>query len=256
MRRRGRSQAGHTLLEVVVASTVFALVVTMVMGMLSWTLGLTEIDMAQTHCEEQVQNAVDQVTGDLKETTPAKVTFYQFAEDGRAQTAICFPSARDLNNNFIYTLDGEVQSSPVWQSIAVYCYVSVPGQNGGWIYRYNDFSARSYTNPISVTSVTADTIALSDGTTFSRRGNPGAGQARLIIPGRFVQLYSELPATGDEGDVDFTLNPDLLDDAIQDIEVRPLRLTIRGEVEHRAPMLMGDVVVTTLTNEVLGRNRN
>jgi len=148
---RGRNSAGYNLLEVIIASTIFALVIAMVMGMLGRAVGSAQMDLNQTHVEDQVQNAVDRIIQDLKETSPAKVSFFQFAEDGRSHTAIAFPCARDLTDNFIYKVAGDVQQRPVWQCIRVYCYVGEPGINGGWIRRYDDHSPRSYTNPISVT---------------------------------------------------------------------------------------------------------
>jgi prepilin-type N-terminal cleavage/methylation domain-containing protein len=254
MSRNSRGQAGYTLLEVVIASSIFALLIALIMGMLGRAMGSAEMDLSQTFVEDQVQNAVDSIIDDLKETSPAKVTFYQFAENGRPQTAICFPSARDVNGQFIYKVAGQVQSSPVWQCVRVYCFCPGGGGNGGWIRRFEDYSLRSYTNPISVTSVTTTQIKLSDGTIFQRNGTSSGNQRMTTVPGYFVQMESAVPA--DEGPADFTLDPDLVEFAIQDQELRPLRLTIRAEVEHKYPTLRGGSVITTLTNEVLSRNRN
>ena len=252
--RSASKSAGFTLLETVIASAIFALLIALVMGMLGRAIGSAEMDLEQSFIEDQVQNAVDDIIQDLKETDPSMVNFYQFDEDGRTQTAITFPSARDTNGTFIFKVGGEVQNEPVWQSIRVYCYVQVAGQDGGWIYRYEDFSARGYTNPITVTNVTATTITVSDGTTFNRRGPLGANQSLLRLPGRFVQLVAEVPV--DDGEVGWEEDPDLIEDVIVDKQVRPLRMTIRSEVAHKYPGLAGGSVITTLTNEVLSRNRN
>ncbi len=252
--RNARNRAGYNLLEVVIASSIFGLLIAMLMGMFGRAMGSAEMDLNQTHIEGQVQDAVDRIIQDLKETTPAKVTFYQFVEDGRAQTAFAFPCARDQNDSFIYRSGGAVQNQPVWQSIRVYCYITQPGINGGFIRRYDDYTLRSYTNSISVTNITATTITLSDGTKFQRDGTVAANQKILVLGGLFVQLEAAVPVM--EEAVDFAIDPDLIEDAIQDQEVRPLRLTIRSEVAHRFPGLVGGSVVTTLTNEVLSRNRN
>lgn len=252
--RNARNRAGYSLLEVLIASSIFSLLIAMLMGMLGRAMGTAQMDLNQTHIEDQVQNAVDRIIQDLKETTPAKVTFYQFMEDGRTQTAFAFPCARDQNDSFTYRVGGVVQNKPVWQSIRVYCYVPQAGINGGFIRRFDDYSARSYTNSISVTNITATTITLSDGTTFQRNGAVAANQRIIVLGGRFTQLEAAVPAM--EGPVDFGLDPELIEDAIQDQEVRPLRLTIRSEVAHTFQGLVGGNVITTLTNEVLSRNRN
>jgi prepilin-type N-terminal cleavage/methylation domain-containing protein len=249
-----RAQAGYTLLEVVIASSIFALLIAMVMGMLGRATGSAEMDLEQTHIEDQVQNAVDAIIDDMKETSPADVCFYQFTEEGRSQTALCFPCARDINNDFIFMVGGQIQSRPVWQCIRVYCWSSDGSGRGGWIRRYEDYSLRSYTNPVSVTNVNANTIQLSDGTTFQREGPAGADQRITFVPGRFVQMEAAVPP--DSGPVTFTVDPDLIEFAVQDQQLRPLRLTIRSEVAHKFPGLAGGSVITTLTNEVLSRNRN
>jgi prepilin-type N-terminal cleavage/methylation domain-containing protein len=254
MIRNPKGAAGFTLLEVVIASSIFALLICLLMGMLGRAMGSTEMDVRQTLTEDQVQNAVDDIIQDLKETSPAKVTFFQFVDDGRTQTAITFPCARSETNDFVFTVSGQVQYQPVWQCVRVYCFVSEPNMLGGWIKRYDDYSVRSYTNPITVSNITASTITLSDGTTFNRGGPAKADQKIVTVPGRFFQMESAVPA--DEGPTDFTMDPDLIDFAVVDQEIRPLRLTIRSEVEHQYPGLAGGTVVTTLTNEVLSRNRN
>jgi type II secretory pathway pseudopilin PulG len=251
--RNPRGSAGVTLIEVTIASVVFGLMIVLLMGMLGRAMGSAEMDLSQTYAEDNVQNAVDTIIHDLKETSPAKVSFFQFVEDGRTQTAIVFPSARDQNNQFVYKIGAEVQSQPVWQCVRVYCYVPQNGRDDGYIYRYADYSPRSYTNPITVSTISATQIKLSDKTTFQRDGTVGANQSIITLSGRFSQLESAVPAT--EGPADFVMDPDLIDFAIQDQQVRPLRLTVRSEVDHRFPGLAGSVI-TTLTNEVLSRNRN
>jgi type II secretory pathway pseudopilin PulG len=255
--RNGRASAGHTLLEVLIASSVLALLICLLMGMLGRAMGSAEMDMAQTYAEENVQNAVDRMIDDLKETSPAKVTFYQFAEGGRPQTALVFPCARDMGGSFVYKQGGAVQPQPVWQSVKVYCYAPEPGCTWGYVRKYEDFKPRSYTNPISVTSVTSTKIILSDGTQFNRDGTEGPSQRIKPLAGQFVQLEAGLPAPGtvEEGAA-FEVDPELIEQAIQDQTVRPLRLTVRSELQNRYPGLSGTTVITTLTNEVLSRNRN
>jgi len=255
--RCARKSAGFTLLEVVIATSIFALLICLVMGMLERAMGSAAMDMEQTYVEDQVQNAVDTVIADLKETSPAKVTFYQFVEGGRGQTALALPSARNLTGSFIYKIGTAVQPQPVWQCVRVYCYV--PQSTGDWgeIKRFEDYSPRSYTNQVAVTNVTANEVILSDGTRFNRRGPQKANQRVVTLFGRFVQLEAGLPAPGavEEGAA-FEVDPELVENGVQDQNIRPLRLTVRSEVAHKYPGLAGSSVITTLTNEVLSRNRN
>jgi len=240
MKRRER-EAGFTLLEVMVAGAIMSGLMVVVMVMLGRASDVAATDLIQTHAEDNIQNVVDELVRDLKETSPSLVTFYQYtwqidpADPGRVepQTAACFPSARRMSDHGFVFQDGggEVQSEPVWQCLRVYCYVDDPNEFGGSIIRYEDYSARSYAGAVSVTSIDSTRIRLSDGTNINlAKGAQGFNQRRVVISGRFSQLLLQGP--------------------------EPIRLTVQTEYQQQSAKLRGSRTAVTLINEVLSRNRN
>ena len=226
---------GMTLLEVTIATTIFAAMVVAALGLMGQVVDTADTDMSQTFAEEQVQNAADTIVMDLKETSPQLCSFYQFTEDGRNQTAIVFPCARNQAGKFIYKVGTTVNPTPIWQSIRVYCYVGDPstGRDDGYICRYDDYNARSYTNHITITSITPSEIRLSDGTRFSRTGALSANQTRTIISGRFISLS-----------------------ATRDATTGKIRMNVQSRYRQRVGPMGTDFITVTLSNEVLSRNRN
>ncbi|MCX7806544.1 MAG: type II secretion system GspH family protein [Planctomycetota bacterium] len=226
---------GMTLLEVVIATTIFAAMIVAALGLMGQVVDTADTDMSQAFAEEQVQNAADTIVLDLKETSPQLCWFYQFTEDGRNQTAIVFPCARNQAGRFIYKVGTNVSPTPVWQSIRVYCYAGDPaaGRDDGYIYRYDDYNTRSYTNPITVTSITSAEIRLSDGTRFNRTGSLSANQTRTIVQGRFTSLS-----------------------ATRDATTGKIRMNVQSRYRQRGGPLGTDFITVTLSNEVLSRNRN
>ena len=226
---RGKRQAGVTLLETLVASGIFALLIGMVMGMFARLVTSSEMDILQTQVENQVQDAVDDVVRDIKETAPILYSSYDFTEGGYTQSALCFPTARDkAKAQFTYKIGTVVQSQPVWQAMEVVCYVKNPNSTDGWLYKYTDYNAHSYVNPIKVSSVTTSQITLSDGTKFSRLGTLSANQKRVQIQGRFIQVMTQ--------------------------GTSPVQLTVRSACKEK--VIRGGLLITTLTNEALSRNHN
>ena len=253
--RQGRDRAGFTLLEVIIASIIFALLIVMTMSLLSHSLSTAEMDILQTHVENQVQDAVDVVVQDLKETSPRLRTTYAFAEGGFTQTAICFPTARNqATGAFIYKKGTVVQSSPVWQAMEIVCYVKNPNRNDGWVYKYFDYSTtRNYANPVTVTSITSSQIRLSDNTTISRLGALAGNQKRVQVQGRFLQIQAQMPCQVCSF---MPLPATLVCPSCGASSPGPMQLTVRSSCEHQAATLRGSTVVTTLTNEALSRNEN
>ena len=199
---RGRASAGFTLLEALIASLIFGLVIVLTLSLCGHAASQAEIDILQTHVENQVQDAVDEIVADLKETSPSLRTAYDFAENGWTQTALVFPTARKRviagdpeSGSFIYTdASGQVQSQPQWQGLEVICLAPNSGGTDGGLFKYVDYAPRSYTGPVSVTAVTGSQIKLSDGTVFfrSKRDGPeGANQLRRQIQGRFLQVMTQ-----------------------------------------------------------------
>ena len=232
---RAAAPKGMTLLETIIATTIFAAMIVSALGLLSQVVNTADTDMAQTFAEDQVQNAADAIVMDLKETSPQLCSFYSFTEDGRQQTAIVFPCARNQNGRFIYKNGTAVSPVPIWQSVRIYCYAGDPaaGRDDGFIFRYDDYSPRSYTNPITVTQLTDSQIRLSDGTVFSRQGALSANQRRTILPGRFIALWAERDATTGK-----------------------IRMNVQSRFRQKGGPVGRENITVTLSNEVLSRNRN
>ncbi len=233
-----RPNAGFSLLEVVIAMGIFSLVLTGTFLLCRDAASQSSADMLQTHAENQVQEAVDLIVKELKETSPVLRSSYDFTEGGWTQTALVFPTARrrvvagdPQSEKFVYTdASGNVQSEPCWQGIEVICYAPNPGGSDGGLFKYVDYGAHSYVAPITVVAITASQIRLSDGTVFNRTprdGPKGALQDRITIQGSFVQVMTQ--------------------------GVDPVQLTIRAQSRNEK---MRGMVTTTLTNEALSRNHN
>ncbi|HOX05724.1 MAG TPA: type II secretion system protein [Planctomycetota bacterium] len=255
-------RAGFTLLEIIVAMSIFAIVAVLTLGMLKRSAETASMDLIQTHTENQVQEAVDSIVRDLKETSPALCTFANFNDaQGRAQTAICFPTARARASGAFQTESmGVISGRPVWQGAVVYAI----GPDGV-IFKYVDYSARAYTGPLYVSAVTANdiTVCMPDGTVtavFSRVNRPAAGGPQTAVPlqGRFRQLAAQMSRTTCWNcSTEFIpMPPGFTCPTCAQAGAGAIQLTVSSEIEHRTSQLSGTNVITTLTNEALSRNQN
>jgi hypothetical protein len=160
----------------------------------------------------------------LLESRPSLVAFYTYTRDGRNQTAISFPTARNRQGNYVLMdADGNVFGTPLWQAVCVYAYAD------GMVRRYMDFSPRSYGSPISVISIDETQMRLSDGTVFNLDGTPlNANQA--IWP--------------------------LLDNArrFEAQDAIPVQLTVEAGVV--VDQVADEVFIVTLDTGILARNHN
>jgi prepilin-type N-terminal cleavage/methylation domain-containing protein len=262
-----KRNAGFSLIEVMVAMTIFAMVMALTMVILKWSVEEAGMDLVQTYTENQVQDAVDSIVKDLKETSPALCTFKNFNDaQGRIQTAICFPTAR-VRGTDVFKVDnsGTVAGRPVWQGVIVYCIVPNTGQTNGSIYKYVDYTARAYTGPLYVSSVTDTqiTVTLPDGTTtavFSRQNPvvPTANQTAVPLQGRFRQLSAQMSLmTCWNCDTEFIPRPPTFAcPTCGQAGAGAIQLTLSSEVQNGVAQLRGTSVITTLTNEALSRNQN
>jgi prepilin-type N-terminal cleavage/methylation domain-containing protein len=262
-----RRRPGFTLIEVMVAMTIFALVMSLTLGILKWSVEQAGMDIIQTYSENQIQDAVDKIVRDLKETSPALCTFMNYNDaQGRVQTAFCFPTARArASDEFQVASGGVVSGRPLWQGVIVYCMAPNRGQTNGTIFKYVDYSPRSYTGPLYVSSVTDAqiTVCLPDGAVtavFPRANRAGLGANQTMEPlqGQFRQLLAQMSSmTCWNCSTEFTPRPPAFAcPTCAQAGAGAIQLTVSSEVEHRTAQLSGTNVITTLTNEALSRNQN
>jgi prepilin-type N-terminal cleavage/methylation domain-containing protein len=262
-----RNRAGFTLIEVMVAMSIFAIVMALTMGILKWSVEEAGTDIIQTYTENQVQEAVDQIVRDLKETSPALFTFDDFTDaNGLRQTAICFPTARARSNNvFQVDVGGTVLGKPVWQGVMVYLVSPNAGKDSNTIYKFVDYSARSYTGPLRVSQVTATqvTVVMPDGTVtavfprqnrFAVTGN----QTMLPLQGQFRQLTAQMSEMVCWNcDTQFIPTPPgFACPKCGQTGAGAIQLTVSSEINESTGQLRHASVITTLTNEALSRNQN
>lgn len=189
-----QTKRGHTLLEVTLASALLGVTIFVALeflGQMSDAHGLT---VARTEMQRRLQFGLDQIVSDLKETNPGKVQIHDFTDGpgNASQTAIVFPTARDQNGQFIFTAGGAVQLEPVWQGVAVLAFYGPTAGEPGMLCRYVDYGSHNYSNDITVTSLTATQITLSDGTVFQRSlvGQSG-NQIGTVLAPHFAQLVRD-----------------------------------------------------------------
>lgn len=219
----GSRQAGMTLIEVTIATAVLGVLIAMFFTSLRTTTDAARMVMANAYYEARLQYALDEVTRDLLETRPSLVTFYVYARDGLDHTAICFPTARDRNLNYVLRdATGQVSATPLWQGIIVYAYAN------GFVRRYADYTPRSYGSAINITSIDANQITLQDGTRFNLNGSETANQ-RIDTILDHARRFEATAGT-------------------------PIMLTMEASVE--VEQVRNHVFVITLNTGVVGRNNN
>ena len=158
---------GLTIIEMMIATAVAGVVILISIFSVTSAARSARFNIVHSHYESRLQTALDDVSMYLLESRPSLVSFYPYSRDGRNQTAIVFPTARNRQGNYVLMdEDGNVSGTPLWQAIAVYAY------SDGMVRRYMDFRPRSYGSPISVVSMDEEQMRLSDGTTFNLNGKP------------------------------------------------------------------------------------
>ena len=179
MNNHQSSLAGFSLLEMVMASSLLAIILGITFSFYMTGLDTYKTGSAIVAAQSQLQIKLESITEELIETAESNMTIYSWADAQMGnQEALCFSSARDANDNFI-TSNGR----PVWQSVVVYApYANPTHNNRGEIRRYEDFGAHNF--PLNITDITANTITLDDDTTFAR----GSGS---IILGNVATLDAQ-----------------------------------------------------------------
>jgi Zn finger protein HypA/HybF involved in hydrogenase expression len=252
---------------VVVAMTIFAIVMALTMGILRWSVEEAGMDIVQTHTENQVQEAVDRIVWDLKETSPSLFTFRDFVDaNNLRQTAICFPTARARGTgDFTVETGGTVPGHPVWQGVVVYFIAPNTGQSNGTIFKYVDYTARAYTGALHVSQVTSTqvTVVMPDGTVAavfprSNRFAVNGNQTMEPLQGQFRQLSAQMSRmTCWNCSREFVPTPpSFACPGCGQAGAGAIQLTLSSEIDRSTGQLRNASVITTLTNEALSRNQN
>ncbi|GIW73279.1 MAG: hypothetical protein KatS3mg102_2821 [Planctomycetota bacterium] len=161
-----RDERGFSLLELVVAGAVLVVLLGLIGAVLAESAELSASRGVLMHAETAAQARLFDLRLELMETNPAHVSVLSFSDPllagGGPQAALAFSSARDPQGAFQMS-----NGRPVWQAVVVYCPYGDPNE-GGQLRRYADYTPRSY--PVSIVSVDATQIRLSDGTVLPRAG--------------------------------------------------------------------------------------
>ncbi|MBN1808463.1 MAG: prepilin-type N-terminal cleavage/methylation domain-containing protein [Planctomycetes bacterium] len=252
-RERRGGDRGFTLLEMMIATAIIAAVIGLSMILLHQASSTTRVNMLQTHYEGRLQEALDDITMRIIETSPGKVSLFAYDLDGQRHTAITFPSARGMDGNYVLVDEmGIVSAVPHWQCIVVYAY------HGGMVRRYEDYTPRSYTNVAYVTNVGAATMDVWDGSTtiqFNLDGTPmNANQKIEPILDQARRLFAH--EEQEVGDPQVPPNPpDLLPvPPIYESLNPPLNLVIEAEIQ--VGIRGRETLVVRLDTSVLARNQN
>ncbi|MEK7449898.1 MAG: prepilin-type N-terminal cleavage/methylation domain-containing protein [Planctomycetota bacterium] len=157
---------GFTIIELVIASTILAIILMITME--TYMIGYDAYDTGKTivRAQTELQIKLDQICEELAESSSSAFTVYSWVDPAlgtQMQDAICFPIARSITGTFVIGSNG----TPLWQAVVLYApYANPNTQNRGELKKYVSFG--SYTFPLSITSINTTTITLSNGLTFTR----------------------------------------------------------------------------------------
>lgn len=109
---------GMTLLEVVIATAILALVLSTLYLLLFATSRSSSQEMILRDAQHQLQLRTDEISRDLRESKQSIIRTYDFADPAFAttdQTVLVIPSARDADNNFQV-----INATPSWERVIIY----------------------------------------------------------------------------------------------------------------------------------------
>lgn len=125
---------GMTLLEVVIATAILALVMSTLYLLLFATTRSSTQEMILRDAQHQLQLRMDEITKDLRESKQSIIRVYDFNDPlmpTADQTVLVIPTARDVDNNFQV-----VNATPSWQRVIVYAPRWNPDLKTGELRRY------------------------------------------------------------------------------------------------------------------------
>lgn len=219
-----KQEKGLTIVEMMIATAVAGAVILISIFTVTSAARSARFNIVHSHYESRLQTALDDVAMYVLESRPSLVTFHPYVRDGRNQTALAFPTARNRQGNYVLMdAGGNVSATPLWQAMVVYAYAD------GMVRRYMDFSPRSYGSPISVVSVGETQMRLSDGTVFNLDGTP-VNANQLIMP--------------------------VLDNARRFEAVSAVPVQLRVEAGVVVDEVGEEVFIVTLDTGILARNHN
>ncbi|MBN2713139.1 MAG: type II secretion system protein [Planctomycetes bacterium] len=237
-----KKERGMTLLELQIASAIMAVVMVAALAFIANMTTASSLEVKLVSLERELQNSLDDVVMDVKESKPSMMDIYDFHlndPDATWQTAVCFPTARKMGTDeFVYTNDaGEVQVSPQWQGVVVYAPLYEPAYNMAWLVKYVDYTPRNYTTGMPrISNITEDFIYLTDGTVFDRDADAGLSGNQLVkrLTGHLVQ---------------FVRSPSPTDPAVYPLS---FKLVANAEISE----MYGEKFTVTSSTSVLARNNN
>jgi prepilin-type N-terminal cleavage/methylation domain-containing protein len=170
---RGASR-GVTLIEIMISIAVLSIFLFAVYTVLFATQRQYEGEMARRFSQMRMQQALDQITADMREGSAGlvnKTTFTDTAFGSNPQGIWCIPSARNITTGNFVT----ATANPVWQSLIVYAPYWNTASNEGELRRYvvTNAPAQYFTLGAGVNITVNATNIVLDGVTVARNGNSG-----------------------------------------------------------------------------------
>ena len=151
---------GFSLLEVVISAAILAVVLGALYSLLLASTRMTETEMSLRNAQFQLQERMNQISSEMRESSPSLVRLYAFSDPQMAttaQTLIAMVSARNGADEFQVSF-----AQPQWQKLVVYAPVFNSVLNVGELRRYEitpvppEFTDPAVAPAISVTTETLE----------------------------------------------------------------------------------------------------
>ncbi|WP_372366930.1 PilW family protein [Candidatus Uabimicrobium sp. HlEnr_7] len=121
-------QAGITLLEIIIASSLFTFMMGITLSLTFNIQDLTKAEIDRSHLQSQLQDVVDKIVSDIRESK-WRWTYVTNASNGdqAANTFFVYPTGRDRNGIFHFQEDGADAGLTRWQGMSL--LVAIPSDN-------------------------------------------------------------------------------------------------------------------------------
>ncbi len=246
---------GMTLLEVALSTAMLSVIIGVAFGFVNEMAYSAKNAIQHKDMQVTSNHVLQVITSELKESKPSFISVYDMQENGKWQTAVCFPTARtqngvfmyfnDTNNNEVWDSGEEILEEPKWEGVSIFClsyettYKQGVQTTQGRLTKYTDYSVNIEVNGMpKITSITDTTITLSNGTTFNRNAITGITGNQTVIRYNNVEQMLRYP----------------FDEANPNIVVFPisLNLTIQQEFIDKS----SELIELENHSGVIARNRN